>query len=102
MSFRKDLAGYGEPMEGIWDGFQRINTETKSGGIVGVFKQGGADTQRKVIVNYLDPIKNYTVKEAVSGKKIIQKITGKQLAQRGFTVTINKQYGGQLFEVAEK
>ena len=102
MSFRQDLAGYGEPMEGMWDGFQRINTETKSGGIVGVFKQGGADTERKVIVSYLDPLKIYTVKEAVSGKIIIQKATGKQLAQRGFTVTINEQYGGQLFEVAEK
>lgn len=102
MSFRQDLAGYGEPMEGMWDGFQRINTETKSGGIVGVFKQGGADTQRKVIVSYLDPVKNYTVKEAVSGKIIIQKATGKQMAQQGFIVTINEQYGGQLFEVAEK
>ena len=61
-------------MQGMWDGFQRINTETKSGGIVGVFKQGGADTERKVVVSYLDPVKFYTVKEAVSGKIIIQKI----------------------------
>ena len=100
MSFRQDLAGYGEPMEGMWDGFQRINTETTSGGIVGVFKQGGADTERKVVVSYLDPLKVYTVKEAVSGKIMIQKATGKQLAQNGFKVTINEEYGGQLFEVA--
>ncbi len=102
MSFRQDLAGYGEPMDGMWDGFQRINTETTSGGIIGVFKQGGADTERKVIVSYLDPVKSYTVKEAVSGKIIMQKATGKQLAQQGFKVTIKEEYGGQLFEVAEK
>lgn len=100
MSFRQDLAGYGEPMEGMWDGFQRINTETKSGGIVGVFKQGGADTERKVVLSYLDPFKIYTVKEAASGKIVIQKATGKQLAQTGFKITINEEYGGQLFEVA--
>ncbi|WP_332367596.1 hypothetical protein [Spirosoma telluris] len=35
MSYRQDLAGFGEPMDGMWDGFQRINTETKKGGIVG-------------------------------------------------------------------
>ncbi len=41
MMYRQDLAGFGEPQEGQWDGFQRINTDTKSGGIVGVFRQGG-------------------------------------------------------------
>ena len=102
MSYRQDLPGFGEPMEGMWDGFQRVNTETTSGGIIGVFKQGGADTERKVIVNYLDPFKIYTVKESVSGKIVIQKATGKQLALNGFKVTINEDYGGQLFEVAEK
>ena len=33
--FRQDLAGFGEPREGQWDGYQRINTETQSGGLVG-------------------------------------------------------------------
>ena len=28
MSFRQDLKGYGEPAEGNWDGYQRINSET--------------------------------------------------------------------------
>jgi alpha-galactosidase len=29
MSYRQDLPGFGEPKEGLWDGFQRINTDTK-------------------------------------------------------------------------
>lgn len=36
MSYRQDLANFGEPMEGHWDGYQRINFDTKSGGIIGV------------------------------------------------------------------
>ena len=55
MSFRQDLYGFGEPMEGHWDSFQRINTDTKSGGIVGVFRHGSADTKRRIVVKYLDP-----------------------------------------------
>ncbi len=40
MSYRQDLAGFGEPMDGRWDGFQRINTDSKQGGIIGVFRHG--------------------------------------------------------------
>ncbi len=29
MSYRQDLPGFGEPMEGMWDGFQRMNTDLK-------------------------------------------------------------------------
>jgi alpha-galactosidase len=29
MSYRQDLPGFGEPKEGMWDGFSRINTESK-------------------------------------------------------------------------
>ena len=43
MSFRQDLPGFGEPMEGMWDGFQRINTETKDGGIIGIFRHGSVE-----------------------------------------------------------
>lgn len=98
MSFRQDLAGFGEPMNGMWDGFQRINTETKSGGIIGVFKQGSLDNERQVRVNYLNPTKIYTVKECISDK-IIAKATGKQLAEIGFKAKLLKEYDGQLFEV---
>ena len=48
MSFRQDLPGFGEPMDGHWDGFQRINSETKSGGIVGIFRHGATQTNRIV------------------------------------------------------
>ena len=98
MSFRQDLAGFGEPMNGMWDGFQRINTETQSGGIIGVFKQGGVEMERIVTINYLNPVKVYTIKECISGK-IVANSTGKQLEERGFKVIIMKEYGGQLFEI---
>ena len=31
MSYRKDLPGFGEPQDGFWDGWQRLNTDTKKG-----------------------------------------------------------------------
>ncbi|MEP6750431.1 MAG: glycoside hydrolase family 36 protein, partial [Bacteroidota bacterium] len=61
MLYRQDLPGFGEPMEGAWDGFQRINTETKEGGIIGIFRHGSMETKRLVTVQYLDPGKSYTV-----------------------------------------
>ncbi|MCF6357393.1 MAG: alpha-galactosidase, partial [Draconibacterium sp.] len=67
MLFRQDLPGFGEPANGSWDGFQRINTETKSGGIIGVFKQFAKDNERWVTINYLDSEKNYQVMLAATG-----------------------------------
>jgi alpha-galactosidase len=98
MSYRQDLAGFSEPMDGKWDGFQRINTETQSGGIVGVFKQGGIEIKRIVTVNYLNPTKVYLVKEYNTGKTVA-KSTGKQLATQGFKAKITKEFDGQLFEI---
>lgn len=98
MSFRQDLAGFGEPAEGRWDGFQRVNTETKSGGLIGVFKQGAYDTERMVFVSYLQAERQYQVKDIISGKIII-KATGSDLSSKGFKVTISESYGGRLFEV---
>lgn len=98
MSFRQDLAGFGEPINGMWDGFQRINTETKTGGIIGIFKQGSLDNERQVRINHLNPSKIYTIKECISDK-IIANATGKQLAETGFNVKLSKQFDGQLFEV---
>ena len=77
MSFRQDLPGFGEPMEGMWDGFQRINTETKEGGIIGVFRHGSVETKRIVTVNWLDPLKTYQVK-SIDGK-VVATLTGKEL-----------------------
>ncbi len=98
MSFRQDLPGFGEPMEGCWDGYQRVNTDTKSGGIVGVFRQGAKETQRTVTVQMLDPVANYRILSAPEGKKI-SSMTGKELAEKGFNVQLTKEYDGLLFQI---
>ena len=101
MSFRQDLRGYGEPAEGNWDGFQRINSETHSGGIVGIFRQGSPESQRTIAVNFLDPNGVYEVKKAPSGEFVMNS-TGKELSERGFTVKFDKKYDGALYEIARK
>jgi alpha-galactosidase len=97
MSFRQDLPGFGEPMEGMWDGFERINTETKDGGIIGVFRHGAVETKRTVTVNYLEPGKTYEVK-SITGKSLTT-LTGKELKERGFEVELEGLYSGDLFEI---
>jgi alpha-galactosidase len=85
----------------MWDGFQRVNTDTKSGGIVGVFKQGAKETSRTVTVNYLEPGTIYLVKQAPTGKVIAQ-LTGKELEEKGFGVALSGKYDGELFEIVNK
>jgi alpha-galactosidase len=97
MSFRQDLPGFGEPMEGMWDGFQRINTETNEGGIIGVFRHGSVESKRIVTVNWLDPLKTYHVK-TMEGK-VVATSTGSELKTNGFTVTFRELYSGELFEI---
>jgi alpha-galactosidase len=99
MSFRQDLPGFGEPMEGMWDGFQRINTETKDGGIIGVFRHGAIDSKRIVTVNWLDPLKVYQVK-SLNGK-VVATLTGTELKNEGFVVTLEGFYSGELFEISQ-
>lgn len=101
MSYRQDLSGFGEPMEGMWDGFQRINTDNQSGGIVGIFRHGSPEAKRFITIKYLNPQKTYTVKSCLSNR-IILKSTGDHLSKTGFPVTIANEYGGELFEVAEE
>jgi alpha-galactosidase len=100
MTYRQDLPGFGEPMEGMWDGFQRINRETKAGGIIGVFRQGSAELSRWVTVQGLDPNRTYLVKE-MDGT-IIAIATGKELDGVGFQVSLKQFYDGRLFEVSAK
>jgi len=100
MSFRQDLPGFGEPMEGMWDGFQRINTETKNGGIIGVFRHGAADTKRIVTVNWLDPVQTYLVK-SMDGK-VVASLTGNELKTKGFNAILEELYSGNLFEIGLK
>src|SRR5690349_20351395 len=94
MSFRQDLPGFGEPAEGMWDGFQRINTETKAGGIIAVFRHGASEKKRMVTVNYHDPLKTYTVKTPLGEE--IANLTGMQLQETGFEIMIIDKYGGVL------
>ncbi|OPZ70735.1 MAG: hypothetical protein BWY83_01494 [bacterium ADurb.Bin478] len=97
MSFRQDLPGFGEPQEGMWDGFQRLNTETKNGGMVAVFRHGAVEAKRIITVKYLDPAEQYTV-ISMEGKTIVTK-TGKELEATGFNVAIPELYGGEWFEI---
>jgi alpha-galactosidase len=101
MSFRQDLYGYGEPAEGNWDGYQRINSETGSGGIVGIFRQGSAESERIVTVHFLNPAKVYEVRKAPTGEFLMNS-TGKELAEKGFRVTFSKSYDGAVFEIKLK
>jgi alpha-galactosidase len=98
MSYRQDLAGLGEPMEGMWDGFQRINTDTKKGGIVGVFRHGASETKRMITIRQLDPAKQYRVK-TMDGRVIITQ-TGEALQLTGFPVNLTGTYSGDLFEIS--
>ncbi len=99
MSFRQDLPGFGEPREGCWDGWSRINTESHSGGLVGVFRQGAAETSRTVVISCLDPDATYVVRKGFDGTLVVT-ASGKELSEKGFTVTLPREYDGELFEVA--
>jgi alpha-galactosidase len=98
MSFRQDLPGFGEPMEGSWDGFQRINTETKSGGIIAVIRHGSIETKRIVTVKYLNPMKTYSIKS--TDGKVISTLTGHDLQAKGFELSLDGLYSGGLFELS--
>ncbi|MFI3321486.1 MAG: glycoside hydrolase family 36 protein [Rikenellaceae bacterium] len=101
MKFRKDLKGFGEPREGYWDGWQRLNFNSFEGGVFGLFRQGGAESSRVVVLDDLKPNSTYTVKEAPTGKTIYTG-SGKSLMEKGFTVTMTKEYDGRIFEVCLK
>jgi alpha-galactosidase len=98
MSFRQDLPGFGEPAEGSWDGWSRINTDTKTGGIIGIFRQGAKEKSRTVIISNLHPEKKYQVLLAPEGKEVAI-LTGKQLASDGFKVSFNYAYDSSIFEI---
>ncbi len=100
MSYRQDLPGFGEPQETMWDGFQRLNTETKKGGIIGVFRHGSKETKRLVTIKYLDPDKMYIVKR-MNGD-IVMTATGTALHEKGFEIGLDKMYDGELFEISQQ
>ncbi len=81
----------------MWDGFQRLNTETRNGGIIAVFRHGAVESKRTVTINYLGPVKNYQVK-TMDGK-VVASLNGKDLRTKGVEIEIDELYGGNLFEV---
>lgn len=99
MSFRQDVPGFGEPQEGCWDAFCRINPDTRSGGLVGVFNQGSVEKSRIVTVPYLCPDRRYEIRQGCSGN-VIAVMTGKELAEKGFEVFLDESYDGDLFEIS--
>lgn len=98
MSFRQDLPGFGEPSEGFWDGWSRINTDTKNGGIIGVFRQGAGEERRKVFIHCLSPERNYQVVLAPGGR-IVTELSGSQLSREGFLVVLESKYAGSIYEI---
>jgi len=96
--FRQDLPVFGEPAEGNWDGWSRINTDTKEGGIVGIFRHGSLDEERTVSIPRLDETKMYSIKEA-PGNVEVARMTGKELVEKGFKVKMKRHYDSRLFEV---
>lgn len=99
MSYRKDLPGFGEPKEGLWDGWQRINFQSKEGGIFGLFRQGALEDTRKVFLKDLYPGENYVIRLAPYGD-IVHKASGRELMQTGFNVQICDKYDANIYEVS--
>jgi hypothetical protein len=52
-------------------------------------------------VKFLDPSSVYEVRKAPSGEFIMNS-TGRELAEKGFEVALDKKYDGSLFEVVRK
>jgi alpha-galactosidase len=101
MSFRQDLPEFGEPQEGAWDGFARINTETKSGGLVGVFRRNAAARTRRVSVRGLDPNATYAVLKGAKGVRMAE-LTGKALEETGFDAVLPERCDGELYEIIRR
>jgi alpha-galactosidase len=102
MAYRKDLAGFGEPKEGSWDGWQRINFQTNHGGIFGVFRQGALEDTRTIFLKDLKPEETYVIRRAPDGKAVHQ-ATGESLMHKsGFPVKMEEKYEGRIYEVRLK
>jgi len=98
MSYRQDLPGFGEPAEGSWDGWSRINTDLKNGGMIGLFRQGSKESTRRVFVTNLDPDKQYQILSAPEGTEV-GRLSGRELSSVGFSLALTDNYDGRLFEI---
>ena len=99
--YRADLPGFGEPMAGTWDGFSRINTDTRTGGLVGVFRENALEKSRRLFVPGLAPEDSYEVTLAPEGK-VLQVMTGRELAEKGFMVTLERVQDGAIFGIERR
>lgn len=97
--YRQDLPALGEPTDGAWDGWSRINTDTKSGGIIGIFKQGSLDNERTISIPGLAKDQRYDI-IASPGIQVIATLTGRELEEQGFKVQLPDKYDARLFEIA--
>ena len=98
MSFRQDLPGFGEPATGYWDGFARINVDTQSGGLVGVFREHAAESSRTVTVRDLNPDAKYEIFCGPDRRKVAT-LTGRELEENGFRVQLDNPVDGDLYEI---
>ena len=83
---------------GFWDGFARINVDTQSGGIVGVFRENAAEATRTVTVRDLNPEARYDVLRGPD-KQRVATLTGKELEEKGFRVEFELPKDGELYEI---
>ncbi|WP_319592458.1 alpha-galactosidase [uncultured Draconibacterium sp.] len=92
MMYRQDLLGFGEPQEGNWDGWCRINTKSK---------QGGFENKRTVRISGLHPDQIYNIHHAPKNKLVAQ-LSGLELKEKGFEVFIADKYGGEVYSVEQR
>ena len=98
MHYHQDLPSFTEPVEGGWDAWARINTDTKAGGIIGIFKQGSLDDVRTVSVPGLEKDKIYSVRLAPSATEFAR-MTGRELEEKGIRVELKSRYDSRIFEI---
>ncbi len=98
MLFRQDIVGWGEPVEGGWDGWARLNTDTFKGGIIGVFRQGSSEARRLVRISGIDQDALYSVRTALEGSELVR-MRGIDLAETGIPVRLENEYDGVLLEI---
>jgi len=96
--YRQDLPGFNQPVEGGWDGWSRINSDTRAGGIIGIFRQGSLDDNRTVSLPGLSKNKQYLVKLAPFDT-VITRISGQDLEKKGFKVQMEQKYDSRLYEI---
>jgi len=65
---------------------------------VGIFRQGATEESRVISLPYLDASTVYVIKQAPTGKAVA-KMTGAELEQKGFKVTLKEFYQGMLYEI---